>query len=51
MYRCLWCGWEFDEPRRVEDGIFLGNIMIHEECPECGNDDFEEIKEDEDEDV
>lgn len=43
MFKCLYCGAEFDEPRRVPAGLFLGNPMVHEECPECGEDMFEEV--------
>lgn len=48
-YRCLYCGAEFDEPRRVPAGLFMYNPMIHEECPECGDDCFEEIEQEDDE--
>ena len=48
MYRCLYCGAEFEEPYREPAGTFLGNLMIHEVCPECREDEFEEM---EDEDV
>lgn len=50
MYKCEWCGAEFDEPFREPAGTFLGNLMVHEVCPECGDDCFEEM-EDEIDDV
>lgn len=48
MYRCLWCGTEFEDPAPVPDGEFMYNIMVHYVCPWCGEDFFEE---EEDEDV
>lgn len=47
MYKCLYCGAIFEEPHREPAGLFLGNLMIHEECPECREDCFEEVDEDE----
>lgn len=50
MYKCEWCGAEFDEPFREDAGTFLGNKMVHEVCPWCGADDIVEIEtEEEDE--
>lgn len=43
-YRCLWCGAEFDEPVHEPAGYFLGNPMVHDVCPECGDDDIEEAE-------
>ena len=44
MWRCEWCGAEFDEPLHEPAGTFLGNLMVHDVCPECGNDDIEELE-------
>ena len=46
MYRCLYCGAEFEEPLREPAGTFLGNLMVHEVCPECREDEFEEVEDD-----
>lgn len=43
-YRCIICGAVFDEPHREPAGYFLGNLMIHEVCPECREDCFEEME-------
>ncbi len=48
MYKCEWCGAEFEEPFREPAGTFLGNLMVHEVCPECGDDCFEEIEQEDD---
>lgn len=48
MYKCLYCGAVFDEPFGEPAGAFMGNLMVHEVCPECGEDEFEEVDEDED---
>lgn len=42
-YRCEWCGAVFDEPLHEPAGDFMYNPMVHDVCPECGNDDFEEV--------
>ena len=49
MYRCNCCGWEFDEPLKEDAGLFMYNRMVHEVCPECGNDDFDETEEEDEE--
>lgn len=48
MYRCLYCGAVFDEPFREAAGLFMENPMVHEVCPECREDEFEEVDENED---
>lgn len=48
MWRCNWCGAEFEEPDSVDEGNhFMFNRLVSLVCPECGDDDIEEI-EDED---
>lgn len=42
MYKCEICGAVFDEPLREPAGDFMGNPMVHNVCPECGEDYFEE---------
>ena len=45
MYRCEWCGAEFEEPIFVveEKSVYYGD-MGRELCPECGEDQFEELE-------
>lgn len=46
MYRCEWCGAEFDEPRFVieENDPYYGP-RGREVCPECGEDQIEKEEE------
>ena len=44
MYKCEWCGAEFDEPDEIPDGWFAYNPMVHLVCPECGEDQFYEME-------
>ena len=48
MYKCLFCGAEFEKPHPVPDGEFMFNLMVHLTCPECGEDEFEEMEDDDD---
>ena len=48
MFQCKWCGAEFEDPEQIRDGYFAGNPMVHLVCPECGDDEFYEIEENED---
>lgn len=50
MYKCECCGAVFDEPVHEDAGYFMYNHMVHDVCPECGNDEFEEMEEEEEED-
>lgn len=50
-YVCLCCGTVFDEPYHEPAGMFMYNPMVHDVCPECGDDAFEEITEEEDDDL
>lgn len=53
MYKCKICDITFDRPRVVREKhryTFMG-LGLYEEfdvCPACGNDDFEEVEENED---
>ena len=53
MFKCKYCGTEFEIPDVVFHGEFLPGIgaRVDEDqvCPWCGSIDFEEIEEDEDE--
>ena len=59
MYRCDSCHCEFDEPtyvpekERIDYGIGAVWMTIYEYgvCPECGNPDYEEDLNDEDDDA
>mgnify|MGYP006992093070 CR=1 FL=1 len=51
MYRCLYCGAEFEEPYREPAGTFLGNLMVHEVCPECREDEIVEIEQEDEDDI
>ena len=59
MYRCDNCHCEFDEPtyvpekERIDYGIGAVWMTIYEYgvCPECGNPDYEEDLNDEDDDA
>lgn len=51
MYECKECGCEFEEPKRLReylDDHFYETICV---CPRCLSDFYEEINEDEEEDV
>ena len=50
-YRCLCCGAVFDEPEKEPAGMFMYNPMVHEVCPFCFDDCFEEVTDDDDGDV
>lgn len=43
MWRCEWCGAVFDEPLHEPAGEFMYNPMVHDVCPECGEDLIEEV--------
>lgn len=49
MFRCEWCGAEFEEPVFVveERSAYYGD-MGRELCPECGSDFIEELEDDDD---
>lgn len=49
MYRCNACGAEFDEPFPERDE-FAPYGFAHMLCPECFDDDIDEIWEEEDDD-
>ena len=52
MYRCAYCGSVFDEPEIAEwwedHGPGQREHWRENRCPECGSDDFNEEREDED---
>ena len=49
MWRCEWCGAEFEKPRFhvTEVTTFYGTMGI-DVCPECGEDCIEEVRDDDD---
>lgn len=53
MFRCNECGKEFEEPKVVPEyrGEFWGSPAYEDEyyCPHCGSDDYEEIRNQEEE--
>ena len=51
MYRCLMCGAEFEEPEHEPAEMFMFNLMVHDVCPECGDDCIEEIEQEDDDDI
>ena len=48
MWRCYWCGAEFEEPDEEPEGHFMYNPVVSYHCPECWDDDIEEIEDGED---
>ena len=44
MKRCMWCGAVFEEPYLEPAEDFMFNRFVHEVCPECGEDDFEDLE-------
>lgn len=51
MYRCLMCGAEFEEPLHEPAGMFMFIPMVHDVCPECGDDCIEEIEQEDEDDI
>ena len=49
MYKCAFCGTEFDEPKQITERSWYEGWPMDERfsvCPVCGQDQFEEEPED-----